>query len=212
MSNSVVAICIPSMSTMCTDTALSVLALVQYETKRGVQVVTFNYQCSVISHARNQLVIKALEFAPEHITHILWVDSDMTMPYRSLERLIAHDKNVVGAFYSRRTHPHTTVGSLIGQPDVSTGGLFPASLMPHGLCLVKRKVYETIDGPWYFETYDNNLACDGDNFGHISEDCNFTKKCLEHGYEVFCDADLTFETGHIGSTIVTCDPPSPRAA
>lgn len=212
MSTPVVAICVPSMSTMCTDTALSLLALVQYETKRGVKVVTINYQCSVISHARNQLVIKALEFDQENITHILWVDSDMTLPYRALEQLLSRDKDVVGAFYSRRTHPHTTVGSLIGDPDVSTGGLFPASLMPHGLCLVKREIYDKILGPWYFETYDETLACEGDNFGHISEDCNFTKKCLEHGFEVFCDADLTFETGHIGSTIVTCDRPNPRPA
>ncbi len=208
MSTPVVAICIPSMSSMCTDTALSLIALVQYEAKRGTQFITINLQSSVITYARNQLVLKALEFEPK-VTHILWFDSDMAVPHTALERLLARDKDVVGAFYSRRTSPHTTAGSLIGKPDVSKGGLFPANLMPHGCCLVKREIYEKINGPWYFDTFDKNNACEGDTFGHISEDANFTTECLKNGYEVFCDADLTFETGHVGTAIFTCDPPPP---
>lgn len=207
MSKPVVALCIPSMSTWCADTALSLIDLVRYETQRGTKIITFNMQCSVITHARNQLVVNALTFDDPKVTHILWVDSDMTVSHTALERLIAHDKDVVGAFYSRRTSPHTTAGFLIGKPDVSKGGLFPAYLMPHGCCLVKRKVYETIKGPWYFETFDTRNVCDGDAFGHITEDSNFTTECLRHGFEVFCDADLTFETGHIGNTIFMCAPP-----
>ena len=206
MSTPFVAICIPSMTTMCADTVLSLLGLVQYETKRGTNLITLNMQSSVITHSRNELAIKALDFDPK-ITHILWVDSDMTFPDKTLERLLSREKDVVGAFYSRRTSPHTTAGFLIGTPDVSKGGLFSAYLMPHGLCLVKREVYEKIQGPWYFDTFDKRNICEGDSFGHISEDSNFTTECLRHGYEVFCDADLTFETGHIGSAIFTCDPP-----
>jgi len=207
-SKPVVAICIPSMSSMCTDTTLSLIALVHYEAKRGTHFITINMQSSVITYARNQLVLKALEFEPK-VTHIFWLDSDMSVPRTALERLLARDKDVVGAFYSRRTYPHTTAGSLIGKPDVSTGGLFAADLMPHGCCLVKRKVYETINGPWYFDTFNKGNACEGDTFGHISEDANFTTECLTHGFEVFCDADLTFDTGHVGTTIFTCDPPLP---
>ena len=208
MSTPFVAICIPSMTTMCSDTVLSLLGLVQYETKRGTKLITFNMQSSVITHSRNQLVIKALDFDPK-ITHIFWIDSDMTFPDTALEHLLSREKDVVGAFYSRRTSPHTTAGSLIGKPDVSKGGLFPAYLMPHGLCLVKREIYDKIQGPWYFDTFDKRNICEGDSFGHISEDANFTTECLKHGYEVFCDADLTFQTGHVGSAIFTCDPPSP---
>src|SRR5271157_5426521 len=192
MSTPVVSICIPSMSMWCADTALSLIALVQRATNLGIKVVTVNHQCCVISHSRNQLVVKALAFNDPPVTHILWVDSDMTVPQTALERLLAHDKDVVGAFYSRRTFPHTTAGFLVfddlGQvPDVSKGGLFPASLMPHGCCLVKRQVYEAIKGPWYFEHYDDAQICEGDDFGHISEDSNFTTQCLKHDFEVFCD-------------------------
>jgi hypothetical protein len=208
MSTPVVAICIPSMSSMCTDTALSLIALVQRATNLGIKVITINYQCCVISHSRNQLVVKALAFDNPKVTHILWVDSDMTVPQTALERLLSHDKDVVGSFYSRRTFPHTTAGCLIGTHDVAKGGLYPASLMPHGCCLVKRKVYETIKGPWYFEHYDDAQICEGDDFGHVSEDSNFTTQCIKHGFEVFCDADLTFETGHIGSAIFSCDRPN----
>jgi len=215
MSTPTVALCIPSMSTWCADTALSIIALVQRATKCGIKVITINYQCCVISHSRNQLVVKALSFNDPPVTHILWVDSDMSVPHTALERLLAHDKDVVGSFYSRRTFPHTTAGvltpSTTGEfPDVSKGGLHPASLMPHGCCLVKRKVYEAIEGPWYFEHYDANVICEGDNFGHVSEDANFTIQCLKHGFEVFCDADLTFETGHVGTTIFDCGRPDPK--
>ena len=83
MSKPFVAICIPSMTTMCSDTVLALLGLVQYETQRGTRLITLNMQSSVITHSRNQLVIKALDFDPK-ITHILWIDSDMTFPDTAL--------------------------------------------------------------------------------------------------------------------------------
>lgn len=211
MSTPFVSICVPSMSTWWADTALSLIGLVQHETKRGTPVHIANLQCCVISHARNLLTLQSLSLEPK-CTHILWVDSDIVVPANALERLLAHDKDVVGAFYTRRSPPHTTAGFLIGNPDISKGGLYPAYLMPHGFVLVKREVYEKLPRPWYFESQDKATISERDPFGHVGEDTNFTQQCLRHGFEVLCDTDLTFETGHIGETVFTCERPEPRSS
>lgn len=41
----------------------------------------------------------------------------------------------------------------------------------------------------------------------MSEDYNFSRKVRRAGYEIFCDLDLTFELGHIGEQVVTCERP-----
>lgn len=44
--------------------------------------------------------------------------------------------------------------------------------------------------------------------GHrsMSEDYNFCRKVRKHGYKIFCDLDITFKTGHVGTQTVTCVP------
>lgn len=46
-----------------------------------------------------------------------------------------------------------------------------------------------------------------DGVDMISEDYNFCKRAVRHGFKIWCDMDLTFKTGHIGNQIVTCVPP-----
>jgi hypothetical protein len=157
--------------------------------------------------SRNWLVRAALAFDPP-CTHILWIDSDMTFPANGLERLLGHDKDIVGAFYNRRTHPYSTVGHLIGRADVSKGGLHPADVMPHGFVLVRRDVYTRLSPPWYSESYDPKFRSESDPDGTVGEDVSFSRKVIESGIEMWCDADLTYEIGHIGEITVPCLRPS----
>jgi hypothetical protein len=169
--------------------------------------------CSVVTIARNRLVRMALAFDPPP-THILWVDSDMTFPPDSLVRLFKHDKDIVGAFYNRRTPPYTTTGILkdpLGS-DVSKGGLHKAVVMPHGLVLVKKEVYEKLPSPWYKESFDPACASPDDPDGTVGEDVNFSRYVLEQGYDMWVDADLTFEVGHLGEIEVPCRRPEPPTA
>jgi hypothetical protein len=41
----------------------------------------------------------------------------------------------------------------------------------------------------------------------MSEDYNFCRKAQRAGFEIFCDLDLTFQMGHIGEQVVTCERP-----
>jgi hypothetical protein len=134
-------------------------------------------------------------------------NSDMVFPPETIERLLNHDKDVVGAFYNKRVPPYDTVGHLIGQPDVSPGGLYRADVMPHGVVLVKREVYEKLPQPWYFESFDPAFATEDDPCGMIGEDVNFSRECVKAGIEMWCDADLTFAVGHIGEQVIGCTPP-----
>jgi hypothetical protein len=204
-----VAICIPSGKDWSAHTAMSLIDLSIFSTVQGVGIKTICKQCSIISMSRNMHVREALAFEPA-ATHIMWIDSDMKFPAQALVRLLSHDKDIVGAFYNRRVPPYDTVGHLIGQPDISKGGLFAADVMPGGFVLMKRHVYEKIDPPWYFESYDKELATPHDPDGTVGEDIGFSKKAIAAGFEIWCDADLSFSMGHVGEIVVPCLPPGVR--
>ena len=201
-----VACLIPSMSSWAALTAMSHSEMVLYSAVQGIAVKSLNQQCSLVTAARNNLVRMALKFDPQP-THIMWVDSDVVFPPETIERLLGHDKDVVGAFYNKRVPPYDTVGHLIGRPHVAKGGLYQADVMPHGCVLIKREVYEKLPQPWYFESFDPSFVTDDDPCGMIGEDVNFSRECVKAGIEMWCDADLTFAVGHIGEQVVGCTPP-----
>jgi cellulose synthase/poly-beta-1,6-N-acetylglucosamine synthase-like glycosyltransferase len=45
-----------------------------------------------------------------------------------------------------------------------------------------------------------------DDVSMVSEDYNFCIRARRAGYQIWCDMDLTFQTGHIGNQVVTCIP------
>lgn len=200
---STVAVCIPSGENWKARTAVAYAELRLLSAVNDIGTATLNYQCSVISMSRNTLTRMALALDPP-CSHILWIDSDIVMPPDGLVRLLSHDKDIVGAFYNRRTAPYSTVGHLLEPSDVSKGGLHRASVMPFGFVLVKRHVFEKISSPWFSESYDPVFATKEDPDGAVGEDVGFSRKAISNGVEMWCDADLTFEIGHIGEAVVPC--------
>jgi hypothetical protein len=203
-----VALCVPSGKDWSAHTAMSLIELSILSTAHGIGIKPICKQCSIISMSRNMHVREALSFEPK-ATHIMWVDSDMKCPPQALIKLLSDDKDIVAAFYNRRVPPYDTVGHLIGKPDISGGGIHAADVVPGGFTLVRREVYEKIDPPWYYESYDKLAATPGDPDGTIGEDIGFSKKALAAGFELWCDADVTFEVGHVGEMVVPCLRPAP---
>jgi hypothetical protein len=64
--------------------------------------------------------------------------------------------------------------------------------------MVNADVYRKLKWPWYFETY--NVVKGVQTIG--SEDYQFCGKALKAGYRIWCDMDLTYEIGHLGSQVV----------
>ncbi len=63
-------------------------------------------------------------------------------------------------------------------------------------------------GNWLDEIYKiENVS----EWKFFSEDLAFCRKCLKHGYQIWCDLSLTFEIKHLGVLEVTCIPQQPAA-
>jgi hypothetical protein len=168
--------------------------------ENGIRAGILNFRMCGISHSRNQHVHEVLA-APQQFTHLLWIDSDMAFPTDALVRLLAHDKDIVGAFYMQKAEPYKIVGRPKDLSDTSITGLKEAELLGGGFVLVKREVYEKIPYPWYEERHTPPRE-------FISEDVMFCHKCRAAGIEMWADMDLSLEMGHSGNHLIRFGPPS----
>lgn len=197
-----VAICIPSQSMVHADMAMALTGLCAHSVF-GAALAVLNEKNSMITDARNKLVKRALDFGADWL---LFIDSDMIFPMDALMRLIAHDKDIVGATYNKRVHPYETLGRFVGPGrDISGGGLIEAELLPGGFLLVRASVFKALSDPmrqqqiWFREHYD-----EAEPNRCISEDYAFCIAARAKGFRIWCDLDLTNKLGHIGEQVVTC--------
>jgi uncharacterized membrane protein len=152
---------------------------------------------SVITIARRNLVEI---FLKSDFDYIFWVDSDMKFPIDAPMRLLARDKPIVGANYRRRRFPNPNFTGMMGTSgkftEFQTTDNSPAmeliDVLPHGMVLCKREVYEKIPQPHYLQEYVKELNLE------IGEDIYFCQQAQKAGYEVWCDQELSREVSHIG--------------
>lgn len=126
-------------------------------------------------------------------SHILWIDSDSAFPSDSLDRLLAHDVEIVGATFPRRVAPHwSSASDLDGKPfSPAAVGLVEAGVMGFGLLLTRRCVFEG--------EYEMPLFAHHDANGYCTEDVTFSHKVRARGHRLWCDMDLSREVRHVGS-------------
>lgn len=150
-------------------------------------------------HGMNNLVRDAKQV---NATHLLNIDADMTFPPDSIERLLAHDKDIVGANYKQRGNHENqntpiSVTKFIGNDgnykevkaeDFPTE-LFECGAVGLGLTLINMKVFDKLPFPWFRTREDEN--------GHSTEDIVFCQDAREKGFEVWCDPTLNMS--HIGT-------------
>jgi uncharacterized membrane protein len=152
---------------------------------------------SVITIARRNLTEI---FLKSDFDYIWWVDSDMKFPIDAPLRLLKRDKDIVGANYRRRRFPNPNFTGMSGSPGAykefvttdESPAMEPIDVLPHGMVLVKRHVYENIAQPHYIQEYvpEKNLE--------IGEDIYFCQKAKAAGFSVWCDQELSREVAHIG--------------
>jgi hypothetical protein len=65
-------------------------------------------------------------------------------------------------------------------------------VLPHGMVMVHRSVYEKIPQPHYLQEYVTELNLE------IGEDIYFCNKAKAAGFDVWVDHDLSKEIAHIG--------------
>jgi len=152
---------------------------------------------SVITIARRNLVDI---FMKSDFDYIWWIDSDMKFPIDAPIRLLQRNVDIVGCNYRRRRFPNPNFTGMSGSAgqftEFQTTDLSPPmehiDVLPHGLVMVRRHVYDKTPQPHYLQEYIPELNLE------IGEDIFFCNQVKKAGFEVWCDQELSREIAHIG--------------
>lgn len=189
---------IPSGDQCDTDFAISLfrMGVVFSENNPGAEIGSMNLRSSVLCASRNGIAQHAIDSGA---THVLFLDSDMVFPGDLLDRLLKHDKDIVGVNYSRRTLPTVPTAFIDGHGPLYTekdsAGLVPVTHCGMGAMLIKGHVFDGMKQPIFkFEDRPGNVD-------FVGEDVIFCRKAKEAGFQVLVDQDLSREIGHIGQWV-----------
>lgn len=138
-----------------------------------------------ITSARTFCTQDAIE---KKATHIFFVDSDMSFPSDTLDRLLAHDKEIVTVEYNRRKLPLESITAPL--EERSETELYKARVMGGGCLLIKLSVFEKITKPWF------NFGRGKDGMPVMGEDTWFLNMARDVGIDSWIDP--TIKVGHIG--------------
>ena len=198
-----IAICIPARGQMEVATAFDLVAMCAYTiktTKHDIDL--FTSSGTLIFDQRNSLVKTALEIKADYL---LFVDADMRFPKDTLKILMAHDKDIIGVNATTRSEPvKPTAKNIVLQEDGLVdwmpiysnvkSGIEKVDGIGCGVMLIKRKVVEDIEMPYfYFEQLGNNKI--------LGEDIYFCIKAKDAGVDTWVDHDLSKQIKHIGQYV-----------
>ena len=194
-----IAVCTPARDMVHANYTFCLVNMVAFHTINTMDAVALKInQGTLIQNQRADLCLEAMG---EGCSHVLFIDSDMTFPQDMVQRLLAHDKDIVATNCARRrmptgptaqkTLPDGSRQLIYTMPDST--GLEEVESIGMGVMLIKRKVFESLSEPW-FET-----PWRTDKRGYIGEDVFFCRKAAAAGFKIYIDHDVSKEIGHIGT-------------
>ena len=188
----IIAIGIPSGDMVHTDFAMT---LANFCAGLTIPFFIANAKSSLVALGRNQCTAAAIA---AKATHLLFLDTDMVFPMDTLTRLLAHDKDIVGAVYSQRNPPFHPLGVMeSGAHAHVPPGLHRMQMIPTGCLLIRTEVFQKLPKPWF------NCLTVGDSI--LGEDYFFCQNATAAGYDLWCDGTLSRELGHIGQKTYKLD-------
>jgi hypothetical protein len=142
-----VAVGLPTFDDVKADFALSLAMMVA--ATRNVQFAFNHSKATWVAHARNLIVEGAIDMGAEWL---LFLDSDMTFPRETLQRLMSWNKDIVCASYVKKKPPYATVGTLADRVgdglaktvEIEANGLYEMKEIGLGVCLVKMEVFKKL--------------------------------------------------------------------
>lgn len=194
-----IALCLPMYNQLETAFVMSFARFLENARQKHDISLFFTVNQS-LGTARNTL---AKDFLNSDCTHLFFVDSDMILPLDALDKLLAHDKDIVSAIYFDRLRGDPVMKKFVkGLPetikDYPKGKLFEVDAIGFGCALIKRSVIEKLKA----QNKDKPLFA----LKHLSrkvlfgEDVYFCKLAKEAGFKVFVDTSLV--AGHFGATVI----------
>lgn len=153
----------------------------------GLRVTPIPGRGAVISENRNGIAERAIKLGA---SWVLYLDDDQVLAPDTLERLLAHDKDIVSGLYVARSIPF--VPHVYDQEDERQfcsprllspfdGGLTKVLATGAGCMLVKTRVFAGMEKPWWRL---GQITKDG-----WGDDLNFCHRAREAGFEVWADLD-----------------------
>lgn len=139
-------------------------------------------------------------------SHVLFLDSDMTFPPHTIDRLLDADRDIVGCRYPRRVAPFAVLGRMLGARD---GDYQEAIELPSGCLMIRTSVFDKLRAPYFrcpaieHVGYTTPELEGFDLTGYeaptcMSEDYYFCQAARRAGFKVWADNALSLEIGHIG--------------
>lgn len=188
-----VAICVPTNGLVHAEFAYCLANLIQRCEAEKIKINLVMHNGTILSEQRQKIALEALKlYSPDYL---FWIDSDITFPDNTLIKLLAAEKDVVCAAYSKRMPPFIpTVFSDIDPviPVEINGKLQRARFAGMGCMLVSAVVMQTLPMPWFpLLWHEASQSWHGEDMGFCSllEFCNI---------ELWCDTALSLEIGHLG--------------
>ncbi len=197
-------ICVPARDSVDTAFAhcLSLLTARFYGNAPAGTAMHVNFRNgTLIADQRCKLVEMSLG---QDCDYVLFLDSDMTFPANLVERMVAHDKDIVACNYATRRLPVKTVAfksfeNLENMYSLGKGGLEECDAVGMGVMLVKAEVFRKLKYPWFQIHYMPNARI------WMGEDMYFCKLAKAGGYKIWIDHSLSNEVGHSGSFVFLHD-------
>ena len=185
-----VLIAMPSTGYIPAQTVSSLLELITpVQTKHCILIGALVYE------ARERIAKSAIE---EGYTHILWLDSDVTVPADALLRLIDCNSPIASGVVFRRVAPYTPTiykrqanGAYCEYLNIPDYGIINADACGFGCVLTETEALIRM-----YETYDRLFFPE-----ELGEDLQFCKRAADVGIHV--KVDTSVKCGHLGQMLVT---------
>ena len=181
-----VGVAIPSGTMVHTNFALSLAALMG--NVRDHQCLLINSRSSNIAISRNRAVLEA---KAAQCDALLFLDTDMSFPADTLERLVRADKDIVGCNYVMRQPPYAALARSLGNAHVQVQGVTQVERLPTGVMLIRMAVFDRLPQPWFRFPVLDNAEIGG-------EDYWFCDAARQAGFSVWMETDLSLQVVHWG--------------
>ena len=194
--NTSVSILVPTKDTVYSHFSYSLSNLVKLTTQMGIETHLFFDASTILINQRESLIKQAIEVGSEWV---LWLDSDMMFPPSVLMRLLAHNEDLVGCNYMKRSYPFKTVAFTDTSdwenwiPIQYSNELVEAEAVGMGCVLMKTSLFKELQKPYFEYTYQPKT----EDWG--GEDFTLFKKFNKLGHTLKIDMNLSNEIYHIGT-------------
>jgi hypothetical protein len=154
--------------------------------------VTVGFVASTYIHVGREWFLEAA--LKQGATHVLWLDTDMSVPRETAVLLAMHEQPIVACNYRVR-QPSGLFTAFRDEQRIATTeasrGLDAVDYCGMGALLMRTDVVADLPRPWFR----HGLNEQG---GDIGEDVGFCRALRDAGQTIYIDHDLSKQVGHIG--------------